>query len=546
MATQQNQLTSQETTAERRRWGRAAPELLTYVSFGGDGGEPADNGGMVLDVGENGLAIVAALAMSDGARLNIAIPADASHPAMEVRGRVVWMAGSRRRVGVQLEELSGSKRELWHRWILAISGPDAEAPENAAIATRAPGSPVILLATEAAASAAMPERGVETAPLGPSFTEGLAKDATKLSPAAAERAQVESMQPRVRSGPQTGATQPATHGGPALVRTPSVGGGERTDVPIPAHFAKLPSRAKLPAVAQAGVARSAVLVPGTRKRRAGVAAAFAMVVAASFGLGIVIGRDILVRRDPPSAAVASANIRPAATSSGAVAEGAQPVGVATREPASADRDAPSVADAASANTPVAAQTRGNGSLLRADALEEPATGAISSKAGRIDSDVVSRGAEGGDGAMARTEILVTPNAGDAPLRMDFPEEIIAQSASLEIRARRFVLVPGAPPRRGKTKKERLLLGSMISRVTPQEPASAMRAAGALGGEPVVSVRATIAGDGHVAYVDSLGGPIALIPVVMSAVRAWRYEASTLDGEPVETGADLTITFRRAY
>ena len=148
--------------------------------------------------------------------------------------------------------------------------------------------------------------------------------------------------------------------------------------------------------------------------------------------------------------------------------------------------------------------------------------------------------------MARTEILVTPNAGDAPLRMDFPEEIIAQSASLEIRARRFVLVPGAPPRRGKTKKERLLLGSMISRVTPQEPASAMRAAGALGGEPVVSVRATIAGDGHVAYVDSLGGPIALIPVVMSAVREWRYEVSTLDGEPLETGADLTITFRRAY
>jgi hypothetical protein len=141
--------------------------------------------------------------------------------------------------------------------------------------------------------------------------------------------------------------------------------------------------------------------------------------------------------------------------------------------------------------------------------------------------------------------LVTPKVGDEALRVEFAEEVIAQSASLEIRARRFAEVPGVPPvrRHGAVKKERLRMGSMISRVTPQVPELAT---GAASGEEVVRVRATIAGDGHVAYVDPLGGPIALIPKVMNAVREWKYAGSALDGEPLETGVDLTITFRRRH
>jgi hypothetical protein len=59
----------------------------------------------------------------------------------------------------------------------------------------------------------------------------------------------------------------------------------------------------------------------------------------------------------------------------------------------------------------------------------------------------------------------------------------------------------------------------------------------------VVVRATIGGDGHVVYVDPLSGPMVLIPSVMSAVREWHYQPSTLDGEPFETQADLTLKFR---
>jgi hypothetical protein len=83
---------------------------------------------------------------------------------------------------------------------------------------------------------------------------------------------------------------------------------------------------------------------------------------------------------------------------------------------------------------------------------------------------------------------------------------------------------------------------MISRVTPKPP-TASRAAGAQSGEQVVSVRATIAGDGHVSYVDPLSGPMVLIPSVMSAVREWSYEPSMLDGEPFPTEVELTIRFR---
>jgi hypothetical protein len=167
--------------------------------------------------------------------------------------------------------------------------------------------------------------------------------------------------------------------------------------------------------------------------------------------------------------------------------------------------------------------------------------AIENGAGTAPNAVADQGNLGAPAAdsSAAVEMLVTPNEGDAPLRVDLPEEVVTQSATLEIRAQRFLSVPGAGAQRGhKVRKERVVIGPLLSRVMPQTPDAGSGTAG-----EVVSVRATIDGDGHVTYVDPLNGPISLMPAVMSAVREWRFAPSSIHGEPLKTEVDLTLKFR---
>jgi Gram-negative bacterial TonB protein C-terminal len=145
---------------------------------------------------------------------------------------------------------------------------------------------------------------------------------------------------------------------------------------------------------------------------------------------------------------------------------------------------------------------------------------------------------------ASVGMLVTPSEGDTPLRVDLPEEAVLVSAPLEIRSQRFAYVPGmGTNHHGKVRKERLIIGELESPKTPQIPTPSADTPSMQSGERIVTVRATIDGDGHVTYVDPLSGPIVLIPNVMTAVREWHYKPSSLDGQPVQTEADLTIKFR---
>src|ERR1700722_7027745 len=114
MATNQTHLATQEPAPERRRNPRVAPTLLTYVSFGGS------NGGMVLDVSETGMALATALPMPEAQTLNIAIPSDQPHQLIEVRGTIVWISDSKRRVGVRLLDPSPASRDFLRKWVCAV------------------------------------------------------------------------------------------------------------------------------------------------------------------------------------------------------------------------------------------------------------------------------------------------------------------------------------------------------------------------------------------------------------------------------------------
>ena len=85
----------------------------------------------------------------------------------------------------------------------------------------------------------------------------------------------------------------------------------------------------------------------------------------------------------------------------------------------------------------------------------------------------------------------------------------------------------------------LRIGHLISIRQPVYPqnAASLRIEGA------VKLRAIVGRDGTVRAVELVGGPLELVPAATSAVGNWRYEQTLLDGQPVESEEDITLSFR---
>jgi TonB family protein len=95
--------------------------------------------------------------------------------------------------------------------------------------------------------------------------------------------------------------------------------------------------------------------------------------------------------------------------------------------------------------------------------------------------------------------------------------------------------PEGPVKIGGNVKEPKLLSSVM----PVYPSTA-RSSGQQGD---VVVDTTIDKSGRVVRMHAIAGPTSLRSAAMDALRRWRYEPSTLDGEPVEVQMQVTIKFR---
>jgi hypothetical protein len=438
MATHRHHFAEQELAyGERRRSVRVAPEQLTYVSFGGS------NGGMVLDVSEEGLAVATAFAIPEASLVDLSIPAEATHGRIEATGRVAWIAESKRRVGVQLLDVSPGTQACLRGWISAVQGLPVAPPAA--------------------------EPGTESVVVTPTMTTP-----EVAAPLVAEAA----------------AAPVAVMAGAAMVEP--AGNATRT-------YKLPPTRADENRVAS-GIEKTSKFP---------MAAALALVVLVCFALGIVIGRGLLGRWNHGQVTTVAASSR-----------------VDVPLQASKTTAAPSTN---AANTDVASTS-------------VTSTGADAAPHDSATETLLD--AESADGALPGGELLITPNEGDAALRIDLGEEVIAHSPSLEIRSRRYAFVPGVAARaHRKPRKERLEIGILNSRVTPEPPSALAPAAAGQNGEQSVAVRATIDGDGHVLNVEPLSGSNTLMASVIAAIREWRYDPSSLNGKPIETDVDLTITFR---
>lgn len=105
-------------------------------------------------------------------------------------------------------------------------------------------------------------------------------------------------------------------------------------------------------------------------------------------------------------------------------------------------------------------------------------------------------------------------------------------------------VGGGPPPPPKATPSRIRVGGqvqqakMLRMVQPIYPAIAKTAHQS----GTVILHAIISKDGNVEQLEYVSGPTLLMGAAMAAVKQWRYQPTTLNGEPVEVDTTISVVF----
>jgi TonB family protein len=120
-----------------------------------------------------------------------------------------------------------------------------------------------------------------------------------------------------------------------------------------------------------------------------------------------------------------------------------------------------------------------------------------------------------------------------------PAEVV--KGTVTVSASPFPSIRVPPEMKSQISKQgaSLQMGELLSRVEPVYPEDAERQRI----EGVVKLHMIIDRDGNIQDVDKMTGPPLLVAAAANAVRQWRYKPTSLGGQPVEAGVDVTVTFR---
>jgi hypothetical protein len=139
----------------------------------------------------------------------------------------------------------------------------------------------------------------------------------------------------------------------------------------------------------------------------------------------------------------------------------------------------------------------------------------------------------------KSRVLEVPTANTANKNagvLNLPGERVFDSALVTTHVQRSILMPPAHIGSPFARREKVVVGELLSRVDPQPPHFQVRPGSS------VTVRALIDKNGRVETLKPLSGPMTLVPNVARAVREWRYQPTLLDGKPVETEAYVLFEF----
>src|SRR5712691_7157038 len=526
-------------TREARAHARRKPGPMAYVELG------QDNGGILLNLGEGGFAVRSALAFQATEFPELRFQVPQLRGWRSAGGRIVWMSENKTVAGIQFLELPEASRLEIRKWASAEEeGERAEAEQRGTIEPRTmvsetayPGDPRDRVAAAPMQAAANTTR---TAPLRESVA------AARMPPAAV----------------------------PVVQRAAARAGSAQAPPSQDFRFNEYSMFAAEPGSEQVWVEA------GRQKTGSGRVALLLIVVAALFfALGATVGRGTL---DPWIAYVeawvqgpAAPSVKPPAPVDQLSSAAPDSQETSQQEGSGASGDQAGAAQQAPNETPGSNPRAGDNAPIesgRADGkASERATPEASSQANTIAKGaatgaglpgkkafsaaapppapkqpaktVVSRSAntagESEDARVGGHSILVNvPEPGSPPFTVNLPSEAVSASSSVAISVQWSIQVP---PRagRGYARPERVVIGRLISHGEPFYRAEA-RNRRLEGG---VEVHATVGRTWHVIGVRPVSGPSLLASAAMTAIREWQYEPTFIDGDPVETQAEITMVFR---
>ena len=493
---------------------------IAYVELG------QENGGILLNLSEGGLAVRSALALASRVFTGIRFQAPASRAWLTASGRIVWLSDSKKEGGIQFTELPGEARRQIHKWVSAEGDPE-DAKESLPASSNGGREPSKqILDTR--------DRGS-----GGAGETVIARGARPLA--------AQTQRERVPTQAETAGVAAAEHPAQAFRFTEY------------SMFAAEPEK------------EPAWIEPTRRRSGWGGTGLLVLLVAAlSFTLGSTVGRGTLdhliayltnaadnqlapapkvtppAPPEQPDAAGAAADQADAKSESDGDQQGSQEGTNPTSGPAANSQVAnPPNTEKTVEEPKGATEPRGGsatGGVNAADSTTRSATvpGANEPRPVRSAENAMPRYNHEMDTEPSRTaaghSILVNaPGPGGRPFHINLPGEAISASPAIAISARRTLeILPSASGR-----SERVVIGKLISHSAPFYPVEARKQRI----EGSVELQARVGRTGQIVGVTPVSGPGLLASAAATAVREWRYEPTFIDGDPVETLADITIVFR---
>jgi periplasmic protein TonB len=543
--------------AERRQQSRHPARSLAYLDIG------EGNGGIVLNVGEGGVAIQAVTPLEGDSLFGLRVQIPKSTKKLETNGRLAWLSTSKKEAGFAFVDLCDETRLQIRHWLSSegVPGYDLTAKSTPPETTRPPApkrtDKWIKLVAEQTQEGAIPpalERPQAAPPLiqptETCFPASVPAQCSENDAWAKEAAAHELSSADLLRAPGEASGQPQPHSQPVVefqVIPPSLIAPDREtpkwslppDAPLtnplgpepqlvtssavfggppstetPASVASTPEKTTewLRDMLSEGVPSSQTQRIYERYRVAGIVAVCVLVTVVLAPYGIAVGPAIYrrlldavvtVALWQPSSSEASDTVPPPSPSKPAVAKRKKRASRGIQQ-----------------STQVGA-TRAVPVIPRAPVIEASPSPA---GAGQLPASAPDQ-SNGLAGVAVPSENAANPAISTAtPATAQSPATSSPPVEALSLRVEQ-------PP-------ERVVPAHVIYRVEPLYPQEARQQH--VGG--TVRIRATVGQDGRMKSLRVLSGPPALTSAALDAAQSWRYSPALRDGHPVETEVDLDLEF----
>jgi len=537
-------------TRDRRFQKRKTP-AIAYVELGDN------NGGLVLNISETGMAVTAAVPLvADDLLPRICFQLPNSGQSIEIPARIVWLAETKKSAGIQFIGLSADAREQISNWITS----EEPTPELA-------GTPGPVESARSETLEIVPEKSIESVfseqdqPCSPELSAHTVSQASTIVTSEVLGADrplfVEDLREKVCYHARVAGFAPQARTSKAASSAHRIENSSSRSYVLEISGFQVAAAVFLFAVISLAVALTVGRVSlGKHFRNPQESIPIA---ATSPPLPDRPGETASRTSTPPAAnnfATPAVN-PPAPATAGSPSESpsAQSLhgppedlatGVRLVGPSSA-RATRSVTD--SDNPEASPERKGSAGLIARNA-PPPANSqpshslrAVSPISGAPPNSAQRRVALATRAALhlsSPSTILVTgPGDGSKPFRLTLPEKPIAASSSYAMTSQLSVLVPPEPRPAPAHKPARLQAGDLVSFVWPIFPRPGDR----YGSSETVKVRTTIGKLGQVLDIKLVSGSTSLLPAAKSAIRLWRYQPTLLNKKPVQAQQDVTIEFR---